>query len=114
MNVSDMVDGSADGVQKGSAATDEVFLIRNGRHLIQRLAVMQDLDLVIKKDRGDQCFSGFPLLLFQHGVVPADGISFQPGHGSASIKDKNDFGKTFLHNEFLLFLLAGVPGCFLC
>ena len=54
VDVADVVDGPANGVQQGRAATGEILLLRHGRHLLQRQAVMNDHTLVVKEHGRDQ------------------------------------------------------------
>ena len=91
MDVADVVDGAAHGIQQGRAAAGEILLFRQGRHLAQRQAVMDDHALMVKEHRRDQCLACFLLLPGDHGVEAADGVRLQPRHGAAAVKNKNQF-----------------------
>ena len=91
VNVADVVDSAAHGIQQGRAATGEILLFRQGRHLAQRQAIMDDRAVVGEKHRGDQRLARLPLLLCEHGVEAADGVRLQPRHGAAAIQNKNQF-----------------------
>ena len=89
VNVADVVDGAAHGIQQGRAATGEIILLRHGRYFLQRQAVMDNRAVVGEKHRGDQRLACLLLLLCKHGVEAADGVRFQPRHRTAAIQNKN-------------------------
>ena len=95
MDIADVMDRAAHGIQQRRAATGEILLLRHGRHLFQRQAVVDDHTLVVEQHGGDQRLARFLLLLGDHGVEAADGIRLQPRHRAAAIQDKNQF----CHNE---------------
>ena len=59
VDVSDVMDGAADGVQQGGTAADIIFLFRDGLDLAHVYPVMEHLDMVIKENGGDKSCSGF-------------------------------------------------------
>ena len=85
------LDGAAHGIQQRRAAAGEILLFRQGRHLAQRQAVMDDRAVVGEKHRGNQRLARLLLLLCEHGVEAADGVRLQPGHRTAAIQNKNQF-----------------------
>ena len=102
VNVADVVDGTAHGVQKRRAAAGEILLFRQRRHFAQRQTVMDDRAVVGEKHRGDHRIARLLLLLGKHGVEAADGVRLQPGHRTAAIQNKNQFR----HKKALLRLIT--------
>ena len=97
MDVSDVVDGSADGVQQGGAAPDLIVLLSERLDLVELEAVVEHLHLGVKEHRGDVGLAGLPLLLLQHGVEAADGVPLQALHGAAAVQDKDQFRSVLFH-----------------
>ena len=84
MDVSDVVDSSADGIQQGGAAPDIVLLVGDGPDFAHLHPVVEHFGPVIKEDGGDKCLALLLFLLFDHGVETADGVPLQPLHGTAT------------------------------
>ena len=84
MDIADVANGPAHGVQQGCSAAGEIFLLRHGRHLFQRQTVVNDRALVIEKHGGDQRLARFLLLPGDHGFKAADGVRLQSVHGAAA------------------------------
>ncbi len=101
VDVSDVVDGPAYRVQQRGAAPDKVFLFRQGLDFLQRHPVVDHLNFVVEKHRGDQGLTRLPLLLFDHGVEAADGVLLQARHGAAAVENKYDFRQVLFHVAFL-------------
>ena len=78
VDVPNVVDGPADGVQQGGAAPDIVLLVGDGLDLAHLHPVVEHLTLVVKEDGGDERLAGLLLLLFDHGVEAADGVPLHP------------------------------------
>ena len=78
MNVANVVDRAAHGIQQRRAATGEILLLRHGRHLFQRQAVVDDHALVVKQHGGDQRLARFLFLLGYHGVESASSPAMEP------------------------------------
>ena len=91
VDVADVVDGSAHGIQQRRAAEGEILLLGHGRHILQRQAVVDDHALVVKEYGGDQRLARFLFLLGNHGVESTDRVCLQPRHGAAAVQDKNQF-----------------------
>ena len=66
MDFVDMMDRSANGIQKSSASPHKVFFVSDGFNCIKLLPVMKDLGPVIEEHGGNDCFAFFFLLLGQH------------------------------------------------
>ena len=91
MDVADVVDSTADGVQQSDTAPGEVLFLGHAGHSVQRQAVVDDHALGVEQHRGDQRLARFLLLLFNHGVKTTDGVLLQPAHRAAPVQDKNQF-----------------------
>ena len=89
MDVANMVDGSADGIQQGGAASDIVLLFCDGLHLAHLHPVVEHLGLIIEEDGGNKGLARLLLLLFDHGVEAADGVALQPLHGATAVQDEH-------------------------
>ncbi len=85
MDVPDVVDRPADGVEQRGAAADIILFVRQGRDLVERHAVVDNVHRGVEEKRGDIGFALFFFLLLDHGVEPADGVGFESTHGSASV-----------------------------
>ena len=111
MYVPDVVDGAAEGIQKGCASPDTVLPVRHGSHFMDIRAVIDDLRCVIKKYDGHTCLSILFFLFFDHAVKTADGVGFKSLHGTAPVQDHHEFCQSFFHLEYLL-LSSGecIPG----
>jgi len=81
----DVVNRSADSVQKRCATPYIILLLCQGFYLIQWNPVVQYLCSVIKQDCRDNRLSLFFFLLFQHGVEPANRVFLQTAHRTASV-----------------------------
>ena len=91
VDVADVVDGAAHGVQQGRAAPGEVLLLRHGRRPVERQAVVDDRALAVEEHGGDQRLARLLFLFRDHGVEAADGVPLQPAHGAAAVQDENQF-----------------------
>ena len=109
VNVADVLDRVADGVEKRRAAAREVFAPRQWRNLPDGHAVVNDLDFVVKEHGGNEDVRAFFLLAAQHAVEAADSVRFQARHRAAAVKDEYEFRPAlrcflfFRHDEHLLF-----------
>jgi len=110
VDIADVLDRVADGVEKRRAAAREIFASCQRRDLLDRHAVVNDLDLVVKEHGGNEDVRAFFLLAAQHAVEAADGVRFQSRHRAAAVEDEYDFRPAlrrflfFRHDEHLLFL----------
>ena len=102
VDVPDVVDGPAYGVQQRRAAPGEILLLRHERHLGKGQAVVDDHALIVKQHGGDQGLARLLFLPRDHGVEAADGVRLQPGHRTAAIQNKNQFR----HKKALLRLIT--------
>ena len=106
VDVADVVDGSAHGVDQGGAAAHKVLAFRHWLHFLNVHPVMEDGAFVGEQHGGNQCLSFFRALLFDHAVETADGILLQPLHGSALVQDEHHFCQILFHLLFLPVLLV--------
>ena len=60
---------------------------------------MEHLGLIVKEDGGDEGLAGLLLLLFDHGVEAADGVTLKPLHGAAAVQDENQLCQIVLHKK---------------
>ena len=102
VDIADVMDGAAHGIQQGGAAPDPVVLPGHGADLLQGHPVVDHIPFGIKQDGGDIGLAGHGLLLFDHGVEAADGVRFQTRHGAAAVEDEYDLGQILFHNKNLL------------
>ena len=108
VDVADVVDSPADGVQQCCAAPDIVLFVGDGPDLAHLHPVVEYLGPVIKEDGGDEGLARFLSLLFNHGVEAADGVPLQPLHGAAAVQDENKFRQILLHNKSPYAVLFGL------
>ena len=101
VDVPDVVDGPADGIQKGGAAADDVVLFRHGGHLLNGHPVVDDRAGTAEEDRGNKGLALLFFLLFDQGIEAADGIRLQPAHGAAAVQDKDDLRQVLFHVPYL-------------
>ena len=99
VDISDVVDGPADGVQQGGAAPDRVLLFRDGPDIAHLHPVVKHLAPVIEEDSGNEGLAGLLLLLFDHGVEAADGVALQSLHGAAAVQNEHQFRQILLHKK---------------
>lgn len=99
VDVADVVDGAAKGVQQCRTAPGRVIPVRHGLNTVDGYPVMQYLALAVKEDGRDQCLPRLPPLLGNHGVKAADGVGLQPGHRAAAVQDKYNLGQILLHKK---------------
>ena len=102
VDVADVVDRAADGVEKRGAAADGVVLAGHGPYRLNVHTVVQNDALVVEQDGGHISPARLPLLLFQKGIEAADGVVLKAGHGAAAVKDKYEFGNVVFHGKSLL------------
>ena len=76
MDISNVMNCSADSIQKGSTAANGIVLVSHRLNLLNRYTVMNNLAHVVKEDGRDQCLAILPFLLFNHGVEASDGVCF--------------------------------------
>lgn len=92
VDITDVMDRSADGIQKGSAAPNGIVVVGHGIDVPDIHTVMDYLARIVEKDCGDKRVSVCLLLLLNHRVKASYGVGFQPAHGAAAVKDKDDLG----------------------
>lgn len=97
VNIPDMTDRTADGIQQSRAAANIIILLCDFRYFIQGYAVMKHLSFVIEQHRGHQHIAFRLPLFFQHTVVSADRIALQPAHGTAAVQDHHQFSQILFH-----------------
>ena len=102
MHVADVVDGAADGVQQRGAAAYLIIKRGEGLYVLHAYPVVDDAAFVVEQHGGYIRLVPGSLLLFDHGIETADGISLQTGHGAAAVQDKNELGQVLLHSDILL------------
>ena len=88
LGVADFVDGHADGVEQSRGTADRVFFFCDGADCADVDSVVEQLVVVIEKHGCDAAFARNCLLLFQHGIISADGVFLKPSHRSARIEDE--------------------------
>jgi len=88
MDISNVMNCSADSIQKGGAAANGIVTVGHRLDLLNWYTVMNNLAHVVKEDGRDQCLTILFFLLFNHGVEASDGVCFQPAHRAAAIKDE--------------------------
>ena len=86
--VSDVVDGSADGVDESGAASYGVVILGHFRDVRKSYSVVKHLAFVIEKHGGNVTLAILLLLLFNECVEAADGVTFKTCHGAASVKNE--------------------------
>ena len=86
----DALDRVAHRVQQRRAAVAAVFLAREGRHLADVDAVVNDARLVVEQDGRHRGFAWLLAVLLQQRVEPADGVGGQMVHRPARIQDEDD------------------------
>ena len=91
-DIADVMDRTADGIQKSSATPDGIVPVCHRLNVSDVHAVMDHLAHIVEEDSGDKRFAVCLPLLLNHGVEAADGVGFQPAHRAAAVKDKNDLG----------------------
>ena len=92
VDISDVMNCATDCIQKSCAAPNGIVISGHGFDTLDAYAVMNNLAGVVEEDGGDQGFALCVLLLFNHRVKAANGVSFKPTHRAAAVKDKDDFG----------------------
>ena len=102
VNVTDMVNGAAECVQKRGTAADKIGLFGHRLHGLQINAVIQNLCRIRKQNRGNIHFSVLFFLFFEHGVKPADCVLLQAVHRSASIQNEHQFCCVVFYLFFVL------------
>ena len=60
-------------------------------------SIVQQLIAVIKQHRCNPALAVQRLLLFKHGIEPADRVPLQPGHGAAFVQDEYQFRQILFH-----------------
>ena len=97
MNISNVMNRAADGVDQRRASAHEVLAICQGFDLPQVNAVMDNRVLVSEQHRGDQSLALRLLLALDHAVEAADRVCFQTGHGAAFVQDEDHFSQILFH-----------------
>ena len=101
MDISNVMNCSANSIQKGSTAVNVIVPVGHRLDLLNRYTVMNNLAHVVKEDGRDQCLAILLFLLFNHGVEASDGVCFQPAHRTAAIKDEYDLRQVLSHVQYL-------------
>ena len=101
MDIPNVMDRSADSIQKRGAAANGIVLVGHRLDLLNRYTVMNNLAHVINEDGRDECLTILFFLLFNHGVEASDGVCFQPAHRAAAIKDKYNLRQVLSHVQYL-------------
>ena len=70
MDVADMVDGSADGIEQGGAAPDIVLFFGDRANHAHLYPVVKHLVLIVKEDGGDEGITRLLLLLLIMALKP--------------------------------------------
>ena len=99
MDVSNVVNGSAQSIQQSGTSPDVVLLAGDGPDLLHLHPVVEHFGAVVKEDGGDKRLTRLLLLLFQHGIEAADGVPLQPLHGAAAVQNKYQLGQILVHKN---------------
>ena len=99
MNHSNVMDCAANCVQQRRASPDGIVSVGHARNLPNVHAVIEHPALIVKKHRGNERLAVRALLLLEHGVKAADRIGLQPAHRTTAVKDKDNLGYIFSHND---------------
>lgn len=91
VDVADVMDGAADGVEKCGAAADEIIILGKRFYVPDRNAIVDDIAAVVEENCGDKGFAVLLLLFFQHRVESSDGVLFKAAHGTAAVQNEYDF-----------------------
>ena len=102
VDVGDVVDRAADGVEQRRAAAHGVVVGRQRANVLHVHAVVNDLARAVKQHGRDKRRAVRLFLLFDHGVEAADRIRLQPRHGTAAVEEKDDLCQALFHVPFLL------------
>ena len=101
VDVADVVDRAADGIEQRRAAAHIVIPLRHRCDVLYRYAVVDDNALIVEEHCRDQRLAGLIFLLCDHGVEPADGIRLQAGHRAAAVKDEYNLRQVLFHAAYL-------------
>ena len=101
VDIPNVMNCSADSIQKGGAAANGIVPVGHRLHLLNRHTVMDNLAHVVKENGRDQCLAILFFLLFNHGVESSDGVCFQSAHRAAAIKDEYDLRQVLSHVLYL-------------
>ena len=101
MDIPNVMNRSADSIQKRGAAANGIVPVGHRLHLLNRHTVMDNLAHVVKENGRDQCLAILFFLLFNHGVESSDGVCFQSAHRAAAIKDEYDLRQVLSHVLYL-------------
>ena len=101
MDISDVVDCSADSIQKGGAAPHRVVLIGHRLDVLDAHTVMNNLAGVVEENSGDESFALSLFLFLDHGVEASDGVSLKPTHRAAAVKNEYDLRQVLSHVQYL-------------
>ena len=97
VNVADVVNRAADGVQQRRAAARDILPIGQRLDPPDVDAVVDDLALVGKEYRRNKRVALSGLLLRNHRVEAADRVLFQPRHGTAAVQNENQLRQILFH-----------------
>ena len=97
VDVGDMVDRAADGVDQCGPTADKVLAIRHRLDLPHVHPVVDDRAVVGEKHRGDDGLPLRLLLALDHAVEAADGVGLQAGHGAALVENEHHFRQVLFH-----------------
>ena len=101
MDIPNVMNCSADSIQKSSTSANGIVPVGHRLHLLNRHTVMDNLAHVVKENGRDQCLAILFFLLFNHGVESSDGVCFQSAHRAAAIKDEYDLRQVLSHVQYL-------------
>ena len=101
VDVADVVDRAADGIEQRRAAAHIVIPLRHRCDVLYRYAVVDDNALIVEEHCRDQRLARLIFLLCDHGVEPADGIRLQAGHRAAAVKDEYNLRQVLFHAAYL-------------
>src|SRR5260370_9158796 len=78
-------------VQERRRPAEDIAMVIDRRHILNRSSVMSNEVFVIKQHQGQASLSGKFLLRFQESVYASDGLLFHRVHAARAIRDKADF-----------------------
>ena len=88
LDVDNLVDSVAKGVEEGSATTREIVVGSERADGSEVDAVVEELVVVVKKDRRDTAGALLLLLLGEHRVEAADSVSLEARHRTALVENE--------------------------
>lgn len=91
VDVPDVVDSVADGVEKSGAAPHIVVLACHWPDVVKIDPVVDDLAFVVEQDCRDERLAILFLLLLDHRVETADGVLLEALHRATSVEYEDEF-----------------------